>query len=385
VTATAAPTAPEEELALLLSGTQERRESASARIGELAASADESELLVFLHRQRMLLLLLERLEAETDRRLSAEAATEIGRTREFWSHRASMFRLGASLVTDLLEGDGIPALNLKGVALADRLYGDPSLRTFSDLDILVPARSLAEAADRCETLGYEPYDEEPGDLPTLHRRLRSEAGVLPPLELHWRVHWYEREFATDMLARTELVEGSRVPDPLDDLASLLLFYARDGFVGLRHAAAIGAWWDGFGAAVAPGRLGAYCDRYPELAPAWRAACAAADRLVGLPAGRLLGRARMRRREGVAVRLVNWRLEGDVDRMSADAQLVDGLCTPARQGLEFLRRTVVPGAAYIREAYELPPDARFRTALWAVVHPPKMLARYALSFWSARRG
>src|SRR4029079_8012665 len=82
-------------------------------------------------------------------------------------------------------------------------------------------------------------------LPRLHRELFHE--TLPPLELHWRIHWYEESFAAAALARAQPTnEGWRRLQPADELASLLLFLARDGFAGLRQTVDVAAWWAALG-------------------------------------------------------------------------------------------------------------------------------------------
>ena len=53
---------------------------------------------------------------------------------------------------------------------------------------------LQAAVEVVRGLGYgapTDYVQECG-LPLLHFVLVHERGELPPVELHWRVHWYER-------------------------------------------------------------------------------------------------------------------------------------------------------------------------------------------------
>jgi hypothetical protein len=93
-------------------------------------------------------------------------------------------------------------------------------------------------------------------LPLLHFVLVHERGELPPVELHWRVHWYERSFARERLLPPAVdPPGDWRPAPADELAALLLFYARDGFIDLRLASDLGAWWDVHGAELSRELLG----------------------------------------------------------------------------------------------------------------------------------
>src|SRR6201999_2782545 len=91
---------------------------------------------------------------------------------------------------------------------------------------------------------------------------------LPPVELHWRIHWYERNFAVErLLPPASPASPDWCPEPVDELAALLLFYARDGFIDLRLATDLGAWWDVRGAGVEVGALERLLDTYPALARA----------------------------------------------------------------------------------------------------------------------
>lgn len=53
---------------------------------------------------------------------------------------------------------GIPVAILKGADFADRLYPDPSLRPFTDLDLLVPESVVADAEKAMSRLGYVPCE-----------------------------------------------------------------------------------------------------------------------------------------------------------------------------------------------------------------------------------
>lgn len=55
-----------------------------------------------------------------------------------------------------LEAQGIPAIPFKGPVLASLLYGDPALRHFDDLDVLVCRENYASAEQLLLSLGYQP-------------------------------------------------------------------------------------------------------------------------------------------------------------------------------------------------------------------------------------
>lgn len=76
---------------------------------------------------------------------------------------------------------GIRAVPYKGPALAQRLYGDLSLRPFGDLDILILERDVPMAQDLIRRVGYEFVS--PGDADRELVFWRSDG---TRLELHWR-------------------------------------------------------------------------------------------------------------------------------------------------------------------------------------------------------
>ncbi len=59
-------------------------------------------------------------------------------------------------IMHVLESNGIPAIPFKGPALAISVYGDPALRQFSDLDVLVGIEDVLKAGELLGTLGYKP-------------------------------------------------------------------------------------------------------------------------------------------------------------------------------------------------------------------------------------
>ena len=115
------------------------------------------------------------------------------------------------------------------------------------------------------------------------------------------MHWYETQFAADALARAERPGAHRplVMQPADGLAALMLFYARDGFFGLRMAADVAAWWDRRCDDVDPDSVIAatLAHAYPGLAGPLEAAGPPLRGLVGLPTS--IGPAGVRRRLAAA--------------------------------------------------------------------------------------
>ena len=101
-------------------------------------------------------------------------------------------------VLRLLGEAGVPVIPLKGVALAASLYGDLTLRTCTDIDILVPHPTVARALHLLLTRGYAAGFTERffADLllsSTIEYVLvREDRWFRYLLELHWGILWGKR-------------------------------------------------------------------------------------------------------------------------------------------------------------------------------------------------
>lgn len=346
---------------------------------ELAEGADAALLVRMLSAEGLLALggrrlrELPQLELPDQLNRAAEEALAVGRRRGLlWE--AVTLRL-----VDCLERAGIACLPIKGPLFAARVHGDPGLRPSGDIDLLVSDSDLARGARLISRNGYGSPIEHPapGELPRLHLTLRGVTGALPPVELHWRLHWYESSFARRMLKRSERDSSfGRVPRPADELAALLLFFARDGFTGVRLAADVAAWWDALGGELEPGGLQQVVDEHPELERAITVAAGVAEEWVGLPAGDLLDLRLDDARIRLTRRLSNWSRTGDLDQLAANIALVDWLLQPSLEPVSFARRQLV------LDATGAPPAPPLSTR---VLHAPKRLLRFALALWRVRRG
>lgn len=109
-------------------------------------------------------------------------------------------------VLDILtEEPAIPVILLKGVALAESLYPDPALRPMGDIDVIVPAARMEEAARRLYQHGYARYGIEmaPGfNDAHLHHLGLVRTETAPPLriELHTTFPWFARRHERTALA-----------------------------------------------------------------------------------------------------------------------------------------------------------------------------------------
>ena len=378
--------APEAELALLLVGTNVRREANAGRIADLAATVDQKALADVLLRHRVLPLAGGRLL-----RLAPDVVTESFRTRvtaalEHARLRAFGFSTLTTRVARSLEDAGIRAVPLKGPTLAAELHGDEALREYADIDVLVPRGDFDRSIEVVRSLGWSRTDAGDVEPPWLHRTMRHPGAALPEVEIHWRIHWYETEFADALLQRARVVDGLRRLDCLDQLAALLLFYARDGFTGLRFPADVAAWWDRHGSPAVPSDLRRLMTQHPALAETWRAALAAAVGIAGLPGdGALRGCLPRARRSEFAVRLANWDLRCDADQIRANVSLVDGLLAPRGGFSAYVGRQLLPPLSALGGAYPIHPGSRFRSGAYRALHAGKQLARYAVARWQLRGG
>jgi len=95
----------------------------------------------------------------------------------------------------LLDEARIPVVVLKGIALAESLYGDLALRTCADLDVLVPARDFTKAFNLILSSGYEPEFNAVSMLSLVARfgkdstLTRHDGERVYHLELHCGLFW----------------------------------------------------------------------------------------------------------------------------------------------------------------------------------------------------
>jgi len=84
---------------------------------------------------------------------------------------------------------GVRSLTLKGPALARHLYGDVSLRTSKDLDILIPVGDLGRAEQLLQELGYTADDPIPRGLGDWKWKIHHVSFTNPKTRIQVEVHW----------------------------------------------------------------------------------------------------------------------------------------------------------------------------------------------------
>jgi hypothetical protein len=375
----------ERQLILLSAGTATRRGAMAQRAARLTVQVDWPRLSRTLRTRRLLPTLGPRIvelangSASDDFAEAVEQATAMGR------RHGAFLQLISLRAIAMLADAGIRSVALKGPLLGEAIYGDPGRRPSNDIDLLVPPEQLRAAVEVMRELGYiAPTDHVYADgLPLLHFTLIHERGELPPVELHWRVHWYEQSFARERLlppAADPL--GSWRPAPADELAALLLFYARDGFVGLRLASDLSAWWDVYGVQLAPGALDELLRTYPAFARAIPVAAAVAEGIAGLPAAQIIANMpKLGLRGRMAVRLANPNPRSSSSQLYADMGLIDGLLMPRGDFGAFVQRQVLPPPEVLDQQAQHAARSRARSPLG---RGAGVLGRYGLTMANLAR-
>jgi hypothetical protein len=379
-------TQAERQLIMLSAGTATRRLQGAEQAAGLLSKVDWLSLEEALRHRKLLTVLGPRiLELSEGREEEAAFRVAVERAIEAARRHGGFLQLVALRAIAMLAEEGIRASALKGPTFAEAIYRDPGRRLSNDVDLLVPPDRLRAAVEVMRRLGYAaPTDHLRKDgLPLLHLQLVHEQGKLPPIELHWRVHWYERSFAEErLLPPTPDPSGAWRPAPADELAALLLFYARDGFVDLRLASDISAWWDVYGSELPPQALERPLEAHPALQRVIRGAARAAEKVVGLPLGRLLrmpGKPDFRER--LAVRLVNPNPRSSRSQLYADMGLIDGLLAPPGGFKAFVRRQLLPPREVLDQQARHGSRQRARSRLTRGVG---VLGRYGLRMVSLLR-
>jgi hypothetical protein len=374
-------TAQVDRLVGLSAGTAAHRAREQQQAKRLLSIADWDRLSETLGNLRLLGTLGPRLIEMADGDTSATFERRVAATLESSQRHAAFLELTGQRTIEMLRQAEIRVTPLKGPRLAAALYGDIARRHCNDIDLLVAPAQLDDAVRVVRALGYaRPIDRVDGQgLPRLHFTLTHQHDALPPLELHWRIHWYESRFAEERLLAPAGAAAGWCPQAVDELAALLLFYARDGFLALRYACDLGAWWDTRGGQVRWGQMEQLIDTYPALAGVLRAALAVAERHVGLPTAELGGRRlRPRGRERLSRRIACAENRGGAAQRYAEMGLIDGLLTPRRGLREYLSRQ-------LRAPHPTAPPTGLGRLRADLAHSARVLTRYGLTVLGLLRG
>jgi hypothetical protein len=99
-----------------------------------------------------------------------------------------------AILKDLLESfrkHGLQAIPIKGPALGEFLYGEPFMRQFADLDILIRPNDTPKARRIVMDRGFEPlyFQPRPAQTGQGPLSLRHEHYMIPGSATHLELHW----------------------------------------------------------------------------------------------------------------------------------------------------------------------------------------------------
>ncbi len=175
-------------------------------------------------------------EARTSLPAPVAARVEMREAARELDHRAHLAMLAA--IDGELAHEGLRAVALKGVLLAERLYARPSTRPLGDIDLLVEEHALARATRILARVGYAPLDHP------AEERFRNQGHHVhlvhdraPALELHFHAH---RGFGRTLRGEPIVLRGVaqepfaaiRVPSRADELVFLAVHGASHRFMRL---------------------------------------------------------------------------------------------------------------------------------------------------------
>jgi hypothetical protein len=118
--------------------------------------------------------------------LPPNVAHELDTRLEQLRRHALLWELERDRVLHVLGRQGITPLLLKGSALRERVYDDPTERSMGDLDLLVATEELASSVSALRQAGYTSESEELMDAYRRHHfhyLMRHPRGFI--VELHW--------------------------------------------------------------------------------------------------------------------------------------------------------------------------------------------------------
>jgi hypothetical protein len=196
----------------------------------LSTSAERHGVLGILHRELT--------AAPTPGRLPPEFATELRRRAALQRLLQSQNYAVLNEILAALDRAGVETATLKGPVLGERLYGDPTLRVATDLDLMVARDQVAVARDVLAGLGYQVEPEPPAHERWGHH-IKATREDSPIVELHYRLTTNfgallpSEEFLSRSLGyRTARGARCRVLSAEDELLYLVLHAAEHLFARL---------------------------------------------------------------------------------------------------------------------------------------------------------
>lgn len=170
------------ELGLLIACSRTTLDDVSAeKLGALIGAKPDWQRVLCQARYHGVTPLTQRHLSRFDEGVPAFVLEELGNyTRKNAVHNLMLSNALLGILGELTRTD-IEAVPYKGPVLACTAYGDVSLRSFKDLDVIVRPRDFERAVAGLAALGYAPTDDDPKGH--FHQSfVQQETGVM--LELH---------------------------------------------------------------------------------------------------------------------------------------------------------------------------------------------------------
>jgi Uncharacterised nucleotidyltransferase len=295
-----------------------------------------------------------------------------------WAANAVLARCWAQATTALRQA-GVETLTLKGMALANTVYGEPALRPMADVDLLVREEDRAAAHAVLRSLGYR----TPGHAADMLGASRSFVELVRDgsrIDLHWHAAHYlrfERIVEVDhegmwARARPLITEGgrSRMLAPEDLLLHLVLHLTLGSdFARVLWYADIDAVVRRFAAQLDWGLVEREADHWRIRAlTGWTLGVVAASFNTPLPAGLLdrLGHGRWRR--AAIAQCIGASTPPSLTGALDDTRVYPAQTLLMDRGIDVLRVfawTFFPSATWLRHHYTLEP---WQVPLYRAVHP-----------------
>ncbi len=173
----------------------------SRRIVELARSADWSKLLLLAEAHSVLGHLAVRVRGLDEDLVPVEISQML-----LEQHRDQIFstlRMTAELfrLLEIFASKNIPALVVKGPVLAMQAYGDPTMRGYGDLDLLVRQRDIRRATESMQAAGYEaavPLSAiDAGKIPGQYFFSKTDTKLVVELHNDFTMRYFPRRLPID--------------------------------------------------------------------------------------------------------------------------------------------------------------------------------------------
>ena len=158
-------------------------------VGPCSTTSRTLDMSSMAAQQGVVMLLAERLTSNLRVELPEEVVSKLNVAKRREALFSMLLEVETRRMLAVMEKAAVPGLLLKGQAIAEWAYADPSLRASGDIDVLVATRDVADQLARrlCES-GYELFQPS-GDLVALEMMLRREVapGLWVEIDLHCRV------------------------------------------------------------------------------------------------------------------------------------------------------------------------------------------------------